>query len=125
MPYYEAFPTLDQVYLEDSWVVSVREVPHGLVFDLDAVMTERHPAYRGPLPGEQYDYRRLLLEVVGTSAAYEPSGAPPASDANGHLDHGNIDAWHVDEQGWSHLEGDWGTARVLSAQPVLRFLDER
>jgi hypothetical protein len=130
LPYFEAFPVLSQVYLEDSWVVFVREVlvrdvPIGLVFDLDAVMTERHPGYRGPLPGERYDYRRVLLEVVGARSVYEPSGDPPGSDADGHLDHGNIDAWHVDDEGWSHLEGSWGTAHVLSAEPVLRFLDER
>lgn len=125
MPYSRAFPQLDQVYLEDSWVVFVLEVPGCLLFDLDAVMTERHPGYRGPLPGERYDYRRLLLEVAGTRVEHEPSDDPPGSDAAGHLDHGNIDAWYVDDEGWSHLEGSWGTARVLAAVPVLRFLDER
>ena len=125
MPYYRAFPVLDQVYLEDSWVLSVREVATGLVFEVDAVMTERHPAYRGPLPGERYDYRKVELTVVGTRAVYEPSGAAPASSGDGQLDYGNIDAWYVDGEGWSHLEGDWGTAEVLAAEPVLRFLDER
>ena len=125
LPYYRAFPDLDQVHLEDSWVVSVRPVPAGLVFELDAVMTERHPAYRDPLPGERYDHRRLELQVVGVRAVVELSGAPPGVDANGELDHGNIDVWRVEDDGWSHLDGSWGTARVLSAQPVLRFLDER
>ena len=71
--------------------MSVRPVPAGVVVELDAVMTERHPAYRGPLPGERYDHRRLELEVVGVRAVVELSGAPPDVDANGELDQRNID----------------------------------
>ncbi len=125
LQYFEAFPVLQQVYLEDSWVESVVELPGGLMFGLEAVVTERHPAYRGPRPGHRYDYRAAEVTVTGSEVIYEPSGASPSMDADGLLGYGNIDVWTVTDDGWSHLEGTWGTAAVLAAEPVLRFLDNR
>lgn len=52
----------------------------------------------------------------------ELSGLVPAQDASGSTDLGNIDSWIVDEDGWSVLTGDWGTARVQ--RPHVRLLLE-
>ena len=113
--YCDAFPSLAHIYLEDSWVLALRLSDHVLAFDLDAVLTQEHPEYRGPTSGEQYDYRRARLTLLGpVSCAL--SGAPPATSADGTEDMGNIDSWTVDAAGVSLLEGGWGEARVSSAQ---------
>ena len=82
-----------------------------VAFQLDAVLLEEHPGYAGPRPGEQHDYRRATLVIEGPGLEVELSGLPPAQDASGATDLGNIDSWMVDEGGWSVLSGDWGTAR--------------
>ena len=118
--YADAFPTLAGIYLEDSWVLSVLPSEQMVAFQLDAVLLEEHPGYAGPRPGEQHDYRRATLVIEGPGLEVELSGLPPAQDASGATDLGNIDSWMVDEGGWSVLSGDWGTARVH--RPHVRLL---
>ena len=62
--------------------------------------------------------------MTGAAVVDEPSGAAPSQDADGALDHGNVE-WTVTDDGWSHLEGEWGSADVLSAEPVVRLLEDR
>lgn len=118
--YADAFPPLADIYLEDSWVLSVLPSAQMVAFELEAVLTETHPDYEGPRPGEQYDYRRATLVVEGEHVEVELSSAAPAQDASGSVDLGNIDSWTVDEGGWSVVTGDWGTVRVQ--QPQVRLL---
>ena len=82
--YYEMVETLAEVYLEDSWVLSVDERGDALVFDLEAVLTERHALYEPPQPGERYCYRRGQLVVRSPlPISFRRSGNPPAVDASG------------------------------------------
>lgn len=118
--YADVFPPLADIYLEDSWVLSVLPSAQMVAFELEAVLTETHPDYAGPRPGEQYDYRRATLVVEGEHVEVELSGLVPAQDASGSTDLGNIDSWTVDEGGWSVLTGDWGTVRVQ--RPRVRLL---
>jgi hypothetical protein len=115
LTYSDAFAQLANVYLEDSWVLALRSSETELTFDFDAVLTEGHPAYRGPAPGEQYDYRRARLTLHG-SVSCALSGAPPTSDATRTTDLGNIDSWTVDGAGLSLLSGGWGEARISDAR---------
>lgn len=117
--YSEAFAPLEHIYLEDSWVLSVSSTARSVMFDLEVVLTESHPDYQGPLPGEQYDYRHATLVVSGDRVEFTPSGRPPATDASGGLDYGHIDSWTRDEGEWSSLEGEWGMARVHDAHVQL------
>ena len=113
--YSAAFTPLAHVYLEDSWVLALWPSENMLAFDLEAVLTEEHPDYRGPASGEQYDYRRARLVLRG-EVSCNLSGARPATDPNGAHDLGNIDTWTVDGAGVSLLTGDWGEARVSGAR---------
>lgn len=113
--YGAAFAPLAHVYLEDSWVLALWPSENMLTFDLEAVLTQEHPQYQGPASGEQYDYRRARLTLHGrVSCAL--SGAPPATDATGTADLGNIDSWTMDDAGVSLLTGDWGEVRVSHAR---------
>lgn len=118
--YADAFPPMADIYLQDSSVLSVLPSVQMVTFELEAVLTETHPDYEGPRPGEQYDYRRATLVVEGEHVEVELSGVAPAQDASGSCDLGNIDSWTVDEGGWSVLTGDWGTVRVQ--RPQIRLL---
>ncbi len=120
--YSETFEALRDVYLEDSWVLALRQNDGQLTFDLDAVLTQSHPEYEGPKPGQQYDYRRAELVVIGDDLLLELSGAALATDATGQTDMGNIDSWQTDAEGWSLLVGEWGSARVRSARVQLALL---
>ena len=113
--YSDVFAPLAHIYLEDSWVLALRQSDTTLAFDLDVVLTEGHPEYTGPAAGEQYDYRRARLTLQG-AVTCTLSGRPPATDATGEQDLGNIDSWLIDDAGTSLLAGDWGEAQVANAE---------
>lgn len=69
---YSSIPELADVYLEDSWVLSISAQPGLLVLVIDV---ERHPAYRTPAADEQYCYRRGILRfdrLVAVSFRRQP-----------------------------------------------------
>jgi hypothetical protein len=63
---YWTLPSLQDVYLEDSWVRQISVEPHVLRLQLEVVLRESHPFYVAPPPGSQYCYRNgtLLFHVV-------------------------------------------------------------
>ncbi len=52
---------LEDVYLEDSWVLDIVARPGTVRFDMDFVLRESHGSYHAPTPGEQYCYKRGRL----------------------------------------------------------------
>jgi hypothetical protein len=122
--YYETFKTLAEVYLEDSWVLKVDERGDALVFDLEAVLMERHTLYEPPRPGEMYCYRRGLLVVRSPQPIlFRRSGNPPTVDPDGEQDYGNIDTFTPvgDESSAWEFTGDWGEALVVRPKVELNL----
>jgi hypothetical protein len=122
--YYRLFKSLAEVYLEDSWVLEVDERGGSLVFDLEVVLTERHAFYGPPQPGELHCYRRGQLIVRSPlPISLRRSGNPPATDATGGQDYGNIDTVRpVDhEPSTWELTGDWGEASVVLPEVELNL----
>lgn len=119
---YEHLPGLEHLYLEDSWVLGVFEEPDELRFDVEAVLTEQHPDWHPPKPGEQYAYKRLALvfrrprEVVWL----ERMTGRPAVDATGEVDYGAFDVFTWDGSQFD-LEGDWGYVRVEGDPPLVVY----
>ncbi|MGX0889702.1 hypothetical protein AB7M22_001710 [Pseudomonas sp. ADAK2 TE3594] len=110
MNYYEN-PSLSNIYLEDSYVLSVREGEGSLIFELEAVLTEKHPKYKRPQEGEKYCYRKVsLLFLNADSFEWLDRRFVEYADASGEFDYGNIDSF-VESDGGYELTGDWG--RVL------------
>jgi hypothetical protein len=117
---YESIPGLENLYLEDSWVLGVFESADSLSFDLDALLTEQHPQWHPPRPGEQYAYRRVSLTFPNVrTIEWLDRGGPPATDASGEQDWGNIDRFIVDDDVYE-MEGGWGQVRVVSDRPQVR-----
>lgn len=120
---YTSLPQLSEFLLEESYVLGIEARPTSVRFALDLVLTPEHPRYADPVPGEQYCFRRGHIDFVGVRRLlWTAQGAPPARDASGELDYGNIDLFNLTETGYE-LEGAWGRME-LQADDVLAVLDE-
>lgn len=120
--YYE-LQGLEQVYLEDSFVLGVEILPGTVKVQLDVVLSEGHPSYVAPAADEQYCYRKgvLRLDEVCEVTWRMPAG-PPAVDASGATDYGGIDSYEV--KGSVHrIMGEIGELTVTCGRYVLH-LDE-
>jgi hypothetical protein len=128
MTYDRVFSDLSAVYLEDSWVLEVSATGRAIQFVLDGVLTPEHPQYRRPNPGEQYCYRRAVLDLASDDPIeFMPRHAPPAVDATGEPDYGHVDAFEgIDRDGnpaWK-LSGDWGFVIIVEPMVTLTFVAE-
>jgi len=115
---YTKFPDMADIYLEDSFVLSIEETPGTFVFKLDAVLTPAHPNYHHPSPGEQYCYADGALVFTGVSrVTWLARSVGHYIDASGQEDLGNIDNLTIND-GAFVVEGDWGKVRIeTSSQP--------
>lgn len=124
MEYQDAFADLAAIYLEDSWVLDVTPIEHGVVFRLDAVLTPDHYRYQ-PGPGEQHCYRRARLTVASAKRSkLHRSEAPAATDASGELDFGNIDVFipvEWDGEAAWEMSGDWGELLTVESSVAIAF----
>lgn len=112
--HYSEVPALGDVYLEDSFVLDITEDADALSFTIEAVLTEQHPDYTPPKPGEQYCYADAQLIFPNTSAVQWISrAATPYTDASGEVDLGNIDQMDRVDDHW-RISGDWGEVLVYT-----------
>jgi hypothetical protein len=113
---YDQIDGLDRYYFEDSWVTSVGGDSTGAVLVVEAVLTPRHPDFGPPLPAEQHRYRTIELRFEDADRVdLVLSHAPPATDASGTTDRGNLDIFVGDGHGTYSLRGDWGSLDVVGA----------
>lgn len=121
---YAQIPDLQHIYLEDSYVLNVKEYESRLVFLLEAVLTEQHPQYLLPAADEYYCYRRATLVFPATKRViWLEKHFKPYRDTSDHVDYGNIDIFYAQDDVY-HLEGDWGRVVIDSNIPYLSFVDE-
>lgn len=85
----------EEVYLPDSWVLSVETEANSVCFLIEAVLERDHPMfYSPPHSGEQFTYANLRWKISGEVHWNDgPNLDKPAIDASGARDFGNIDAW--------------------------------
>lgn len=120
---YWTLPGFEGLYLEDSWVLSIRPGEATLTLEVDFVLRESHPEYRAPLSGEQYCYRRgrIRFERV-TAMSWTRGRAAPATDATGEQDLGSFDEFEVADEVYT-IAGDFGTIEVVSERPTAELLE--
>ncbi|MCK6265885.1 hypothetical protein KP803_21750 [Vibrio sp. ZSDE26] len=53
------------IYLEDSFVLSICESSNEISFIVEAVLTENHPLYTSPKNDEQYCYQKGKIVFQG------------------------------------------------------------
>ena len=121
---YQELDGFADVYLEDSFVLEIRATPGHLTFEVELVLTPRHPSYHPPAPGEQACYARATIQFPQVrELVWSGQGTPPAVDASGSKDYGGFDALFWNGSAF-HVEGDWGVIDVSSAVPVIRLLPQ-
>ena len=117
---YADLPALRHIYLEDSYVIGIKERGDVIEFKMEFVLMKSHPLYANPENGENYCYKEGLLifpnvqkvEFVRTLAKY--------SDPDGSVDFGNIDVFFKDKNRYA-LEGDWGRLAVECGEPTVSY----
>lgn len=112
---YHEMQVLSHFYLEDSYLLAIHIFPGILVFRVEAVVTNTHPAYTDPVEGEKYCYRMIDIVFNDISSIEEFSVKfSVATDANDEKDMGNIDSLTVSEGNRIHITGPWGSAQFVS-----------
>lgn len=118
MQYYE-IACLGEVYLEDSFVLAIRESADAIELEMEVVLREGHPRYSPPKPNEQYCYCRGRLVFKGLqSVRWQERGGSPSIDKEGEVDFGGIDAFYR-ENGEYRLCGEWGNVSIRSRELLL------
>lgn len=117
---YEEWPALENVLLEESWVLEVAASRRQIAFRIEAVLLPGHEGFEHPKPDQMYCYRTGWLSIVSENMSVELSGAPPAVDAIGQMDLGHIDLFEEVDGGWM-LQGDWGTVRAATLRVELEL----
>jgi hypothetical protein len=118
MKYFEWIKALSNIYLEDSYVLEIRESGSRVEFDMEFVLLENHPNYAAPLIGEKYCYRRGLIRLDNCSDKFFQRSLNVNSDADGEIDLGNIDIF--DRTGdLITLSGDWGELSLTSCDVIV------
>ena len=91
--YYE-FEGFQNVYLEDSFVLEIRESQNEFLLILEVVLTEKHPLYRLPEPHEMYCYKMAMIDFPDIKTIeWDAKNSSKYLDANGENDLGNIDSF--------------------------------
>jgi hypothetical protein len=105
---YQELPSLAQIVLEESYVLDIEAHPSTIEFKIEFVLAGDHPEYRPPGPEASYCTRPGRLRFFGiTRLSWADQAAPPAEDAAGEIDFGNIDSFKWAGSEYS-LDGDWG-----------------
>lgn len=121
---YWAVTSLQEYYLEDSWVRQIMAGPGLLVLVLDAVLRETHPEYQPPHDAEQYCYRRAFLTFTGVQELeWKDQLARGTEDASGTVDFGTVDVLEQMDDGW-RMAGDFGTIRLRGGTATLELVRE-
>ncbi|WP_298331829.1 hypothetical protein [Asticcacaulis sp.] len=124
-PYFEACAALQSLYLEDSYVIGIAEQDPDLIFLLDAVLTENHPAYQAPSSGIYYCFKRLALRFEDISTvAWKALCLKEAltTDADGEVDYGNIDTLLLTDN-TAYIEGSWGEVELTFSRITVDYLE--
>jgi hypothetical protein len=118
---YQAFAGLENVYLEDSYVLDIRIKQQVVELFLLVVLTEQHAFYATPPATEQYCYRKALLQFTNVGrVTWIMKSLVQNTDAAGTVDYGNIDEFFWDGECFN-LSGDWGKLEIKSSPPTLEI----
>lgn len=122
MKNYWKFPSLENLYFEDSFVLEINSDPTKVEFLVETVLKENHPNYSPPKPREQYCYKNLnLLFSDAKEIIWIERSKNFYTDANNEIDYGNIDVFYQ-KQNYFYLYGDWGEVKIFDSSLSLKYL---
>lgn len=119
MQSYENIDFLQAVYLEDSYVTSIKADEMTLEFEVELVLKPEHACFRTPIGNEEYCYKSATLKFENaTSIRWKRIIMKASIDKELSIDFGNIDSFTFDDDTF-YLEGDWGEVEVSGGQVAL------
>lgn len=115
---YSDLPQFSGLYLEDSFVLQIVELPDLVSFQMEFVLTKEHSGYQEPSDNEMYCYRNGVINFIAPEKVHwEHRNQKIISiDANDEIDFGNIDIFFKCGDDYL-LEGDWGRV-LISAKKI-------
>lgn len=120
---YHDWPSLEHVYLEDSYVLDIAEAPDQFSVTLEAVLTPGHQAFSPPKRDQQYCYVLGLLAFAPVSkVVWEARNPTPVPGQDNEIDFGNVD-FLTRTAACYHLGGEWGAVKVHAKDVHFELLD--
>lgn len=115
---------LQNIYLEDSFVLDINITDTFISFYIDFVLCENHPQYTLPKTSERYCFKKGFLTFKNYhSYNWVNKNMRPSYDLNNQIDYGNIDSYYYENDA-HYLEGDWGEMIIYtSTDPIVEFND--
>ena len=112
---YTEIDGLEDVVLEESYVLGITATPGCVLVRVEFVLTSDHRLYRPSAAGTNECVRRGEIRFRAVeSLQWSGQGSPPARDRSGEADYGHIDSFEW-KPGCYRLEGDWGFMEVLGS----------
>lgn len=115
MSYFESIKALSDIYLEDSYVLEIRQRGSEIEFEMEFVLRTGHILYESPRIDEMYCYRRGILRLSNCDDVRMLKSVKANEDASGEIDLGNIDRFDLDGER-IEMSGDWGELSLKSNQ---------
>jgi hypothetical protein len=122
MEKYFSWENFKYIYLEDSYVLEIRESRNSIVFKMEFVLTKNHPLYKEPKRNSQYCYQIgniKFIEIEEKTWIVKNLNVVNL-DANGETDLGNIDNFYKDQDTY-YVEGDWGSLFLKCKQIIIDY----
>ena len=122
---YTELSGLKDVFLEDSFVLAIKEEPARITFRVEAVLTPQHPCYRPPGVDEQYCFSKgdLIFSEI-SDVTWTRRSTEPFIDAKDEPDWGGIDEFdrvHLNEY---LVEGHFGSVHITCSTNPVFLLDD-
>ena len=112
------------IYLEDSFVISIQETKSDITFNCDFVLLEKHKMHSIPKNDEQYCYLKGYVKFSNiTQIDWIKRNENVFSNNCYDNDYGNIDIFHIDNEKY-YLQGDWGEVIISSKNIELKFFND-
>ena len=113
---------LKNLYLEDSFVLSIDEFEGEIVFGMGFVLNENHPLYSEPSSEENYCYRKGKIKFTEPKVVrWIKRNEKRTTDINCEVDFGNIDTFIKSDDEKYVLSGDWGKLEISPKDIIIEY----
>ena len=109
---------LENIDFQNSFILDWRMEGSDLVFDIEACLTQDHPSYVTPKPGEAMCWAlgRLVFDSpAGIHGLKDKKQVRSTTDQDGSRDYGEIEVLAMDATGEWRMVGEFGEVTISGA----------
>jgi hypothetical protein len=113
---------LDNIFLEDTFVLSWHQSSASLTFNVLASLLQSHPEALPPANGEWACYRSGVIKFSGVSSVnglLRQESVTPTTDPDGSVDYGCVDFLSLVRPGEYRIAGEFGVVTVVAREVSL------